>query len=99
MHSDQFKPKSYLKLIKKYVSSEGEQFPLMRFYSNGAALIFFLPSLKKQACSKHEQEYKITVHTAIASLRTNTSHTSIQRFAVAEKRVAAAKQLNTSSKA
>ena len=28
MHSDQFKPKSYLKLIKKYVFSEGEQFPL-----------------------------------------------------------------------
>ena len=29
MHSDQFKPKSYLKLIKKYVFSEGEQFPLI----------------------------------------------------------------------
>ena len=28
MHSDQFKPKSYLKLIKKYVFSEGEQFSL-----------------------------------------------------------------------
>ena len=28
MHSDQFKPKSYLKLNKKYVFSEGEQFPL-----------------------------------------------------------------------
>ena len=28
MHSDQFKPKSYLKLIKKYIFSEGEQFPL-----------------------------------------------------------------------
>ena len=31
MHSDQFKPKSYLKLIKKYVFSEGEQFPLTAF--------------------------------------------------------------------
>ena len=30
MHSDQFKPKSYLKLIKKYIFSEGEQFPLMQ---------------------------------------------------------------------
>ena len=29
MDSDQFKPKSYLKLNKKYVFSEGEQFPLM----------------------------------------------------------------------
>ena len=28
MHSDQFKPKSNLKLIKKYIFSEGEQFPL-----------------------------------------------------------------------
>ena len=28
MHYDHFKPKSYLKLIKKYVFSEGEQFPL-----------------------------------------------------------------------
>ena len=28
MHSDQFKPKSYLKLIKKYIFSEGEHFPL-----------------------------------------------------------------------
>ena len=27
---DHFKPKSYLKLIKKYVFSEGEQFPLTR---------------------------------------------------------------------
>ena len=30
LHSDQFKPKSYLKLIKKYVFSEGEQFPLTK---------------------------------------------------------------------
>ena len=30
MHSDQFKPKPYLKLIlKKYIFSEGEQFPLI----------------------------------------------------------------------
>ena len=29
MHSDQFKPKSYFKLMKKYIFSEGEQFPLM----------------------------------------------------------------------
>ena len=28
MHSDQFKPKSYLKLNKKYVFSEGEEFLL-----------------------------------------------------------------------
>ena len=28
MHSDQYKPKPYLKLIKKYIISEGEQFPL-----------------------------------------------------------------------
>ena len=28
MHSDQFKPILYLKLIKKYIFSEGEQFPL-----------------------------------------------------------------------
>ena len=28
LHSDQFKPKSYLKLNKKYAFSEGEQFPL-----------------------------------------------------------------------
>ena len=28
MHSDQFKPKSYLKLNKKYVFSGSEQFPL-----------------------------------------------------------------------
>ena len=28
MHSNQFKPKSYLKLNKKYVFSEDEQFPL-----------------------------------------------------------------------
>ena len=28
--SDQFKPKSYLKLNKKYVFSEGEQFPLRK---------------------------------------------------------------------
>ena len=28
MHSKQFKPKSYLKLIKKYIFSEGEQIPL-----------------------------------------------------------------------
>ena len=27
LHSDQFKPTSYLKLIKKYIFSEGEQFP------------------------------------------------------------------------
>ena len=31
MHSDQFKPKSYVKLIKKYIFSEGEQFPLTGF--------------------------------------------------------------------
>ena len=30
MHYDHFKPKSYLKLIKKNVFSEGEQFPLKR---------------------------------------------------------------------
>ena len=29
LHSDQFKPKSFLKLIQKYIFSEGEQFPLM----------------------------------------------------------------------
>ena len=28
LHSDQFKPKSYLNLIKRYIFSEGEQFPL-----------------------------------------------------------------------
>ena len=28
LHSDQFKPKSYLKRIKKTHISEGEQFPL-----------------------------------------------------------------------
>ena len=28
LHSDQFKPKSHLKLIKKNIFSEGEQFPL-----------------------------------------------------------------------
>ena len=28
MHSDQFKPKSHLKLNKKYIFSEAEQFPL-----------------------------------------------------------------------
>ena len=28
MHSDQFKPKSYLELINKWIFSEGEQFPL-----------------------------------------------------------------------
>ena len=28
LYSDQFKPKCYLKLIKKYIFSEGEQFPL-----------------------------------------------------------------------
>ena len=32
-HSDQFKPKSYLKLIKKYMFSEGEQFPLSSIFS------------------------------------------------------------------
>ena len=31
LHSDQFKPKSHLQLIKKYIFSEGEQFPLMEF--------------------------------------------------------------------
>ena len=30
MHSDQFWPKSYLKGIKRYIFSEGEQFPLTR---------------------------------------------------------------------
>ena len=30
LHSHQFKPKSYLKFIKKYVFSEGEQFPLSK---------------------------------------------------------------------
>ena len=30
LHSDHFKPNAYLKLIKKYVFSEGEQFPLTR---------------------------------------------------------------------
>ena len=34
MHSDQFKPKSYLKLIKKYIVSEGEQFPLSSSYTS-----------------------------------------------------------------
>ena len=29
MHYEHLKPKSYLKLIKKYVFSEDEQFPLM----------------------------------------------------------------------
>ena len=28
LHYDQLKPKSYLNLIKKYIFSEGEQFPL-----------------------------------------------------------------------
>ena len=28
MHSDQFKPKFNLKLIKKYIFSEGEEFPV-----------------------------------------------------------------------
>ena len=28
LHFDPFKPKSYLKLVKKYTFSEGEQFPL-----------------------------------------------------------------------
>ena len=32
LHSDQFKPKSYLKLIKNaYLFSEGEQFPLRKY--------------------------------------------------------------------
>ena len=35
MHSDQFKPKSYLKLNKKYVFSEGEQFPLRMTKTDG----------------------------------------------------------------
>ena len=30
LQSDQFKPKSYLKLIKKYVFSEGQQFPFIK---------------------------------------------------------------------
>ena len=37
MHSDQLKPKSYLKLNKKYEFSEGEQFPLtIRQMGSGA---------------------------------------------------------------
>ena len=30
LHSDQLKPNSYLKLFKKYIFSEGEEFPLRR---------------------------------------------------------------------
>ena len=46
MHYDHFKPKSYLKLIKKYVFSEGEQF-LLRIVSyilNIAAYLTAKPS-------------------------------------------------------
>ena len=35
-HSHQLKPKSYLKLMKKYIFSKGEQFPLIE----GSALSF-----------------------------------------------------------
>ena len=49
MHSDQFKRKSYLKLNKKYVFSEGEQFPLTGrqkqcevFRHESGGLAFFL---------------------------------------------------------
>ena len=31
MHSDQLNPKSYLKVIKKNIFSEGEHFPLTNF--------------------------------------------------------------------
>ena len=39
MHYDHFKPKSYLKLIKKYVFSEGEQFPLIATHNTQNTLV------------------------------------------------------------
>ena len=43
MQSDQFKPKSYLKLIKKkYVFSEGEQFPLTKIEEKPMSLSMLL---------------------------------------------------------
>ena len=61
MHSDQFKPKSYLKLNKKYVFSEGEQFPL----SNSLC--------KSHAVFKNA----LTVEGKLEKKRTIVSHTSM----------------------
>ena len=46
LHSDQFKPKSYLKVIKKYVFSEGEQFPVNAFVGTPCAQLSCLASLQ-----------------------------------------------------
>ena len=53
MHSNQFKPKSYLKLIKKYIFSEGEQFPLMKTAYNRSPQHDFIT---KYRIAKHRKQ-------------------------------------------
>ena len=42
LHFGQFKPKSCLKLINKYIFSEGEQFPLKEIYIIGKVRLLSL---------------------------------------------------------
>ena len=50
MHSAQFKPKSCLKLIKKYMFSECEQFPLMKWWTTQYLRMICLKLCQERRC-------------------------------------------------
>ena len=58
LNSDQFKPKSYLKLIKKYIFSDGKQFPLTPLLVGGGNWpprgFSDLYQVKSCLCQRHE---------------------------------------------
>ena len=58
MHYDHFKPKSYLKLVKKYVFSEGEQFPLMTMLNQVTYGCRQWDCIWKRICNQQLSEYE-----------------------------------------
>ena len=62
LRSDQFTSKAYLKLMKKYIFSEGEQFPLMSYHNNGSAHLVQLVYAGGEcyvACSRESQSVQL----------------------------------------
>ena len=69
MHSDQFKPKSDFKLLKKYIFSEGEQFPLIFIlHSDQFNPKSYLNLIKKHIISEGEQ---LLIAYGVPNLSTN----------------------------
>ena len=69
MHSDKFKPISYLKLIKKYVFSEGEQFPLKVRRGDVTRFGSDLAVFSCDSASAHVTVIKFFFYRAISSLQ------------------------------